>query len=147
MIITKPITAGLLGCLLAAILLVGLAPAADARSKRVGCFKQTFPAPGEKPKFRKKPSKCIFIDKDGLNSPVPPSRSVQVTENVRWSNWGGRRAKGRGQGYVGSNQFPVQIRITLSKPKKRCGRKVYSKAEFRFPQSGAETGPFNLRTC
>jgi hypothetical protein len=87
--------AGLLGCLLAAVLAVGLAPApvaeAGKKSKKVGCFNTTFPAPGQDPKFRKKPKKCTFIDKDGLSAPVPPSRSVQVTKIVRWSKWGGKR--------------------------------------------------------
>lgn len=50
-------------------------------------------------------------------------------------------------GFFGTREFPIQIRITLSRPVKRCGRKVYSKAKFFFPQTKVEKGPLELRTC
>jgi hypothetical protein len=147
-LIGGPIAAALTGCLaLVALTLVGPTPEAEAASKSVGCFKQAFPAPGEKPAFRKKPSKCVYIDKGALSLPVPPTSAVQTTKDVRWRSWGGRTAKGRGMGFSGTRDFPIQIRITLSRPVKRCGRKVYSKAKFFFPQTKVEKGPFKLRTC
>jgi hypothetical protein len=138
----------LTGCLLLlAMLLAGPLPEAEAGSKRVGCFKTSFPSPRDKPAFRKKPRKCVYIDKSALSVPVPPAFAVQTTQNMRWTSWGGRVAKGRGKGFSGNQNFPQQIRVTLSRPTKRCGRKVYSRAKFVFPQNGFRKGPLKLPTC
>ncbi len=88
-----------------ALTLVGPTSEAEAASNSVGCFKQAFPAPGEKPAFRKKPSKCVYIDKGALSLPVPPTSAVQTTKDVRWRSGGGRTAKGRGMGFSGTREF------------------------------------------
>lgn len=141
-------TVGLLGAvLLAAVLLAPSASKAGAGSPRVACFKNAFPAPGEDPAFRKKPKKCIYIDKRGLSNTVPPAHTTRTTQGVRWTKWGGKQALGRGKGNVADRTQPVPVRITLSRPVKRCGKRVYSRAKFRYTFQGTTVGPFRLVTC
>jgi hypothetical protein len=141
-------TVGLVGAaVLPAILLGPPASEAGAASPRVACFKNALPAPGEGPAFRKRPRKCIYIDKRGLSVLVPPASTTRTTQGVRWTKWGGRRALGRGKAFVADRTQPVPVRITLSRPVKRCGNKVYSRAKFRFTFLGTSLGPFRLLTC
>ena len=139
---------GLLGAAVLAAILVGPpASEAGAKSQRVACFKSAFPAPGEDPALRKRPSKCIYIDKRGLSNTVPPASTTRTTQGVRWTKWGGKQALGRGKGFVGDRMQPVPVRITLSRPVKRCGKRVYSRAKFRYTFQGTTVGPFRLVTC
>lgn len=139
---------GLLGAAVLAAILVGPpASEAGAKSQRVACFKSAFPAPGEDPALRKKPKKCIYIDERGLTVPVPPTSTTQSTQGVKWRKWGGRKAVGRGKGFVAERTQPVAVRITLSRPVRRCGRRVYSRAKFRFEYLGTSSDTFRLVTC
>jgi hypothetical protein len=150
-VIGARVTVGVVGLLgiavMAMILVVPPASEAGAKSKRVACFKSAFPAPGEGPALRKKPKKCIYIDKRGLSNQVPPAHTTRTTQGVRWTKWGGRLARGRGKAFVADRTQPVPVRITLSRPVKRCGKRVYSRAKFRFTFQGTTLGPFRLVTC
>ncbi len=140
-------TIGLAGLLvLGAALLPAASPAGKAKLS-VACFESTTPAPGEKPEFRKRPSNCIYIDKRGLANLIPPATTVRTTRGVRWTKWGGRKALGRGKAFVADRNQPVAARITLSRPVRRCGKRVYSRAKLRYEFSGNTIGPYRLVTC
>lgn len=123
-------------------------PAGSAKAKRsVACFKSPFPEPGTKPSFREKPKNCVYIDKGALDVPVPPTRAVQATRRVGWTQWGGRRASGRGRAYsLGAGRF-LPARVVLSRPVKKCGHKTYTRVTINFSQYNFSVGPFTLSTC
>jgi len=129
------------------VILLPSASQAGGGSKRVACFGGSFPGPDEDPAFRKKPGKCVYIDERGLTVPVPPTSTTQSTQGVRWRKWGGRKAVGRGKGFVAERTQPVAVRITLTRPVRRCGRRVYSRAKFRFDYLGTSSDAFRLVTC
>lgn len=110
---------------------------------RVACYKDFFPGPGDEPVFRKRPRKCIFINRGASDL-----ASTVDTEKVKWKKWGRKRAKGKGKTFVAmmapDNYFTV--RIKLSKPVKRCDRRVFSKAKFRIPKLNSK-GSIRLDTC
>ena len=144
------LSASVVATVLLAALLAWSPAGADAgkRAKRsVACFKTTAPGPGVKPAFEKKPKNCVYIAKGALDLVIPPVTAVQSTRGIRWKRWGGRRATGRGGAYVAGRAQPLPVQVTLSKPVKRCGHKVYTRAKFNFKQYGFSTGPFNLSTC
>ena len=118
---------------------------ADAASKSVACFETTVPQ-GKKAKFRKRPGRCVFIAAGAVDSPIPPSFAVQQIIKIDWRSWGGRRAKGRGKGYTSVRRQPVPVTVTLSKPRKKCGHRVYSRVKFKY-QYGIPAEPLNLPTC
>jgi hypothetical protein len=128
------------------VLLPAASPAGKA-TPRLACFKRTTPAPVEKPAFRKRPSNCIYIDKRGLANLIPPATTVRKTRGVRWTKWGGRKALGRGKGFVADRNQPVTVWITLSRPVRRCGKRVYSRAKLRYEYTGNTIGPYCLVTC
>ncbi len=130
-------------------LLIAAPPAADAGKRKkdrvVACFKTNVPA-GEKPKFRARPRRCVFIAAGAVGFPIPPSFAVQQIIKIRWKQWGKRRAKGRGKGYTSARKQPVPVTITLTKPRKKCGHQAFAKAKFNY-QYGIPAEPLNLSTC
>lgn len=139
---------GALAALLAALLAV-TPPAADAGKRKkdrvVACFKSNVPA-GEKPKFRERPRRCVFIAAGAVGFPIPPSFAVQQIIKIRWKQWGKSRAKGRGKGYTSARKQPVPVTITLTKPREKCGHRAFAKAKFNY-QYGIPAEPLNLSTC
>jgi len=132
--------------LLAVAVLLQLLPSpAAAAEKSVACFESTVPA-GAKPKFRAEPGRCVFIAAGAVDFPIPPSFAVQQIIKIKWKKWGGGRAKGRGKGYTTARPQPIPVTVTLSKPRKKCGHRAYTKAKFKY-QYGVPAEPLNLPTC
>jgi len=133
---------------LAALLVAG-PPAADAgkgkKGRVVACFKSTAPQ-GAKPKFSARPKRCVFIAAGAVGFPIPPSFAVQQIIRIHWKQWGKHRAKGRGKGYTSVRRQPVPVTIKLSKPRKRCGHRAFTKVRFKY-QYGIPADPLNLSTC
>lgn len=144
-------TALAVGAIVAALaaLLVAAPPAADAGKRKkdrvVACFKSNVPA-GERPKFRERPRRCVFIAAGAVDFPIPPSFAVQQIIKIHWKQWGKRRAKGRGKGYTASRPQPVPVTVTLTKPRKKCGHRAFARAKFNY-QYGIRAQPLNLSTC
>jgi hypothetical protein len=130
-------------------LLVAAPPAADAgkgkKDRVVACFKSPVPG-GEKPKYRERPRRCVFIAAGAVGFPIPPSFAVQQIIKINWKKWGKRRAKGRGKGYTSARPQPVPVTVTLSKPRKKCGHRAFARAKFKY-QYGISAQPLNLSTC
>jgi hypothetical protein len=118
---------------------------ADAAKRTVACFKSTVPQ-GQKPKFRDRPNRCVFIAAGAVGFPIPPSFAVQQIVKIKWNTWAKRRAKGRGKGYTSVRSQPVPVTVTLSKPRRKCGHRAYTKAKFKY-QYGIPAEPLVLPTC
>ena len=99
-----------------------------------------------KPKFRKRPKRCVFIAAGAVGFPIPPSFAVQQIIKIHWKQWGKRRAKGRGKGYTSARRKPVPVKITLTKPRKKCGHSAFTRVKFKY-QYGISAEPLNLSTC
>ncbi|HET6830757.1 MAG TPA: hypothetical protein VFH44_05340 [Solirubrobacterales bacterium] len=147
-VVATAIAVGVIVATLAA-LLVAAPPAADAGKRKkarvVACFKTTMPQ-GEKPRYLKRPRRCVFIAAGAVGFPTPPSFAVQQIIKIKWKQWGKRRAKGRGKGYTSVRPQPVPVTVTLTKPRKKCGHRAFSKAKFKY-QYGIPSQPLNLSTC
>ena len=131
-----------------AALLVASPPADAGKRKKarvVACFKSPVPG-GEKPKFRKRPKRCVFIAAGAVGFPIPPSFAVQQIIKIHWKQWGKRRAKGRGKGYTSARRKPVPVKITLTKPRKKCGHRAFTRVKFKY-QYGIPADPLNLSAC
>ena len=127
------------------ILLVSGPSPANAGGKSVACFESTLPQ-GKKPRFSAEPKRCVFIAAGAVDSPIPPSFAVQQIIKLDWKSWNGRRAVARGRGYTSVRRKPVPVTVTLSKPRRKCGHRAYSKAKFKY-QFGIPAEPLNLSTC
>lgn len=113
--------------------------------KSVACFESSIPG-GKKPDFEPRPKRCVFIAAGAIDSPIPPSFAVQQIMKIDWKKWGGNRAEGRGKGYTTVRPQPVPVTVTLSKPRKKCGHRAYTKAKFKY-QFGIPAEPLNLSPC
>ncbi len=123
------------------------ADAGKSANRQVACFKTTIPAPDEKPSFKKKPRSCVFIAEGALANPVPPAFAIQRTKGLRWTRWGGRKAEARGKAITPIRRKPIRVHITLSRPKRACGHRVFSKVTFRFQFNWYKKDPLYLVTC
>jgi hypothetical protein len=145
------LTALVVGAVVAALaaMLVAGPPAADAGKRKkdrvVACFKSSAPQ-GERPKFKQRPRRCVFIAAGAVGFPIPPSFAVQQIIKINWKQWGKRRAKGRGKGYTSVRPQPVPVTVTLTKPRKKCGHRAFTRVKFKY-QYGIPAQPLNLSTC
>ena len=93
--------------------------------------------------FRVAPRQCLILKRG-----CPGTSACYIAaERMRW-NWGQRVAKGRGKrGFNMAGLFRVKIRLT--KPIMRCGRRVFSKISVRgeAPTGGSYRDHARLRTC
>jgi hypothetical protein len=78
-------------------------------------------------KFR--PHHCIFHKRHAPNAEAFFVR----TKHDHWKVWRHRRARGRGIA-TASMTGDTRVKIRLFHPVTRCGRRVFSKAHFRFPE-------------
>ena len=67
-------------------------------------------------------------------------------KSIHWKRWRSGQAQGTGKEFIGMGVGFETVHVKLSKPVTRCGRRVFSKARFRFP--GLDSGGgFRLDTC
>lgn len=56
-------------------------------------------------------------------------------KRMRWSAWGSRSARGRGtgiQGVADQAKFAGPVTVRLSRPRRRCGRRFFTRGLFVF---------------
>lgn len=119
-------------------------PAAPGNKPAVLCWNKDYPEPvgSGDAQVRTKPRKCRWIKRGEASN----AAAVQAV-SIKWKRWGKRKAKG-----VGKNCSPmlgrcVKVKVRLTKPKEHCGRRVFSKARFKFGGGTAPDPDFKLYTC
>jgi hypothetical protein len=113
--------------LVALIVIVSAALAAPpAGATRVVCRGDD---PNYTPHYRKEPRKCTFHKR---GEPLANAWFVHTHDN-HWHQWGQRRARGRGKA-VASMTGDTPVRIRLFRPRFRCGRRVFTRARFYYPE-------------
>ena len=81
-------------------------------------------------------------------SQIPfPAFAIQRTKGLRWTRWGGRKAEARGKAITPIRRKPIRVHITLSRPKRACGSRVFSKVTFRFQFNWYKKDPLYLVAC
>ena len=119
----------------------------NAGGKSVACFESIGCRRARSRKFSAGRSTASSSPPGAVDSPIPPSFAVQQVIKIDWKSWGGTRAVGRGAGATPrSAAQPVPVTVTLSKPRKKCGHRAYTKAKFKY-QFGIPAEPLNLSTC
>ena len=124
----------------AALLLVTAASSqlvGAAQSEQVACYEYTKGGPS----FKKKPNKCVFMK----NGEYASAYSVYVTGMKSWKHWGAPKTtvKGTARANGGSSS---RVKVRLSKIQNRCGRRVYTKATFYYPEFN-NSSDFRLYPC
>jgi hypothetical protein len=78
--------------------------------------------------YRRTPSRCDLHHRGQY--PIY-NIDTERTKGLHWSFWhDGSRASARGKIYVSSAGFNNPVRLVLERPRRRCGRSVFTKAEF-----------------
>jgi hypothetical protein len=86
--------------------------------------------------YRYKPRKCVFHHRGEF--PVAGVNTAS-TSSLHWRRWGPRRAKGRGKIGI-STVGEERVKVTLTRPRFRCGVTVFTHAKFRIRiRFGGET--------
>jgi len=107
------------------------AKAERAKSARVVCVSW---GGGGQGRFvlKSKPRKCTFV----VRGEDPFGYNTVDMIGMRWSGWGGRRAKAKGKQVVNMTG-PVRAAVTLKRPKGKCrGHRTYTLAVFKDPATG-----------
>lgn len=86
------------------------------------------------PSFKKKPGKCVFMK----NREEAGAYSVYVDSMDSWKNWGAPKTRVVGISRANGG-FSTKAKVRLSKIQDRCGRRVYTKATFTFPEIGGKS--------
>lgn len=125
----------------AAVILLPVGPSAGSPKSggrtKVVCFNDKT----SKREYRFTPKHCIFHKRHAPNAEAFFVR----TKHDHWNVWNRHRARGKGRAIAGmTGATPVKIR--LSKPVKRCGHRVFSRAHFRFSKLNSGSG-VNIDTC
>ena len=102
------------------------ASAQGASQSRVICTGD-FPAYNQY--YRVEPRHCTFHVR---NKPYAGAWFVE-TEDLKWKYWRSGQAKAKGRTVVNMSG-PSPIRVKLSQPETRCGKRTFTKARFRFPE-------------
>jgi hypothetical protein len=89
--------------------------------------------------FRIRPRRCDFVKRGEFANAYTVD-----TRGMKWRRWG-KRAKGHGQTFVNMDGYR-RVNVTLRRPVRRCGRRVYSRGVFRIPAYNA-TVRYRLYTC
>jgi len=93
------------------------------------------------PKAKTKPGYCRMS-----GDTKQPNLMVMFQFKARkWSTWSSKFALGSGKIATQSYRFKPGL-VRLSKPKKRCGRLMFTVAQIGFPGKGWNQ-PFRLLTC
>lgn len=101
-----------------------------AQPEQVACYDYAEGGPS----FIKTPGKCVFMK----NGEFASAFSVYVTDMKSWKHWGAPKATV--EGTARANQgFATKVKVRLSKVRNRCGRRVYTKAEFTFPETDSKS--------
>lgn len=130
----------LLAIAIAVLVGVGMTTAvghASAAKPKVLCYgkKITTPKPKTKPGF------CRM----SVNTNHPNLMSMFKFKARKWSKWSNKVAVGSGKIATQSHRYkPAMVR--LSKPRKRCGRLMFTRAQIKSPGK-AWNKPFPLLTC
>jgi hypothetical protein len=112
---------------------VGASTRPSQKTTKVICFTKHDPPTAA---YERKPSKCI-LHRRGRYPPI--SADLAMLGEMRWTHWRARRAVGNGSMWI-SPVGPARVRVTLLKPRNKCGTRVYTKAKFRGSyQSQGET--------
>ena len=128
--------------LTAALTAILAADATAASKTRVACWNKKYPfEPNAEPVFRKRPNRCVFVKRGEFANAF----TVEA-KSIGWKRWRSGQARGKGKDFIGMGVGFEIVRIRLSKPVSRCGRRVFSKAHFRFPAFDSGGG-FRLDTC
>ncbi len=109
---------------LAAAVLGGLGAAGGVGATPV-VTARTYFANGQSPSFPVYRSRVLGVAGDG---------SFYV-KRMRWWAWGSRSARGRGtgiQGVVDQAKFSGPVTVRLSRPRRRCGRRFFTRGLFVF---------------
>ena len=113
---------------------------------KVACWNKTFPSePGNPhPQFYIAPRKCLIM-KHGAEAFAEGAISAT---RLHWKTWGLRRAKATGKVGI-STAGLLDAKIKLTKPRKSCGRLVFSKVRYRVenPHGDDFGGRFHPYTC
>lgn len=92
------------------------------------------------PSFAEARGRVYFPDAQSAGDPTyrPSTMLVAgdgsfIVKHARWKRWNGRTAKGHGvgvQGFVGLRHTRAPVQISLSRPRKACGVRVFTRAVF-----------------
>ena len=137
-----------LGLGLALVAAVALIPALGfaetgkrGREPKVICITSYKPPEGE---YAYKPGKCVFHKRNEF--PVA-GYNTETTGSLNWRSWGNRKARGVGKLFI-STVGPVDLRIKLTKPRRRCDKTVFTKAHFDYEGESFDgepiKGDFNM---
>lgn len=120
---------------------VGSADSQD--STAVLCWNKDYPPPvgNSGPTIRREPKSCSLFKK-GESANAYAVHSLGLS----WKNWGASRTTGTGFVIVPMQGDKTPIKLTLSKPVTDCGRTVYSKASFQYPEFNGGAN-FRIWTC
>jgi hypothetical protein len=126
------IASGALAAAAAAVLLA--APDVRAATPRVACWNQTADTVVDR---SRRPTEC------GLRPRNQPLNNYLMSFD--WSRWGQRRAVGRG----GSFRLWADVTVRLSRPRRVCGGRYFTKARIRYHGSSTTSFPtgYRLRNC
>lgn len=96
---------------------------------RVACWNKYFPFEPEPPQFRLAPRKCL-IYRDGAETYAEGS---VLGQSLRWKVRPSRaRALGKLDEPKNDRTAPHRGRLVLSRPVNSCGRRVFSRVEYRI---------------
>ncbi len=114
----------------------------EPRARHVVCVTQWRPP---RAKYRAQPANCT-LHRRGV-FPIAGYNTYQFKQ-LKWLRWGKRRALANGKLVV--NHFgPVKARLRLIKPKRRCGKAVYTVARVKvwIPDQGPRADRTKIDNC
>jgi hypothetical protein len=121
---------------LAATGVFGIASSSAHGKAKVMCLSQSLNSGS----FEVRPTDCVLHHK---GRPYDQADSIDL-KSLQWSKWGSRAV---GLGTVKPSMGgPVAVKVKLSRVEHQCGRRVFTRAVFKYHNAPA-IGPVKLDTC